>query len=59
MYILTGIGMAHQGYLSQRSKECPISYLDMLVQKLYEDEDSSYKLYKLVTYIPVTTLKNL
>lgn len=60
MYILTsGIDTAHQGYLGQRSKACPISYLDMLVQKLYEDEDSSYKLYKLVTYIPVTTWKNL
>ncbi|XP_063143065.1 large ribosomal subunit protein eL31-like [Rattus norvegicus] len=42
-----------------RNKKCFISHLNMFSRKHNEDEVSPNKLYTLVTYVPVTTSKNL
>ncbi|XP_050995923.1 60S ribosomal protein L31-like [Acomys russatus] len=52
----------HQGQqrcMGPRNEECSISHPSTFVQKQNEDEDSSNKLYTLVTYVPVVTFKNL
>ncbi|ELW72078.1 60S ribosomal protein L31 [Tupaia chinensis] len=49
----------HGAGFKKRIRNVPYRIRVRLSRKRNEDEDSSNKLYTLVTYVPVTTFKNL